>query len=171
LQPVLGAEQRGEENVQQTTAGFDGQRGAHGAKFVVADHRQLLRHRRERDVGVGAGCGVVQRSADRVGGGERRAGCERVGFGFVLDRFGIDPRQAFERQPQADGGVAGDQEHRVAAEKPFAALPAAGAVVDHPAQRQHAADRGGQAVAEHVRQPRAFQWIFQLGVFHHHVGG
>jgi hypothetical protein len=113
----------------------------------------------------------MQRGVDRLRGGERRARRKRVRFDLVFDRFRIDPWQTFQRQAEADRRIAGKQEHRVAAEVPFAALPAACAVLDHPAQRQHAADRGGQAVTEHVGQPRALQRVAQLGVFHDHVGG
>ena len=53
---------------------------------------------------------------------------------------GSSPGQAVQRQAQADRAVAGDQEHLAGTEEPVAGLPAARAVVDHAAQRQHAAD-------------------------------
>ena len=53
--------------------------------------------------------------------------------------LGVRPGQALQRQTQADRQIAGDQKHHIVAEKPFAALPAARAILEHPAQRQHAA--------------------------------
>ena len=92
----------------------------------------VLRHRTEafEAGGHAARRGGAARNAWRGGsGGARR---ERVRLDLVLDRFGIGPGQAVQRQAQADRRIAGDQEHRAAAEEPLAALPAARAVARSP---------------------------------------
>ena len=152
------------------------------------------RGRRRRHVGApapsrGSCCGTSRQASGVIpaGGGRRRRhprraarrpGAAAAGRSARRGRLGLEeprrvllghPGQAFQRQAEADRAVAGHQEHVVAAEEPAAGLPAPRAVLDHPADRQHRADLGGQPLAEHLGQPRPLQRVLQLGVLHHDV--
>ena len=129
-QPVLGGVERREEHVDQAAARLDAERGAHQVRLAAADHRRLLRDRAE-PFGAGAhGVGRRGGGAERLARRQGRQWSERIGLGLVLDCLGIRPGQAVERQPVADGRIAGEQEQRVVAEVPFAALPDAHIVAD-----------------------------------------
>ena len=154
--------------MQQAVARFDRQRGANDAGIALADDRQFLRHRPE----VLDAAGFAQRGAglQRLPRRQFFPRRERIRFDVVFGVLRIDPGQRLQRQPQPDRAVAGDQEHLAGLEEPFARLPAAGAAVDHPAQRQHAADRrwpgpgrrpgpAGRAPADRAAwRPRPARW-------------
>ena len=139
FQPVGDVVKRGVEDVEDAVAGFHRERGADQAGFFLADHRRVLRDGAETfDAGAGQ---LVTGLLQGIAFGEEVARGERVGLEFDVHMLGVGPGQAFQRQAQADRGVAGDEEHDVIPEKPFAGLPAARAILDDTAERQHAADR------------------------------
>ena len=157
-------------------ARLDGERGADEVRLLAADlGPHVLRHRAGLAGAVMADTGLAVAAA-QIGLHEfrvRRQGGvsgERIGLEFGVDMVGIGPGQAFQRQAEADRAVAGDQEQVVAAEEPAAGLPAARAVLRDAPQRQHAADRRRQTLAEHAGQPVALQRVAQLRVLGDDVG-
>ena len=100
-QPVLRRIQRRKEHVDQAIARLDAERGAHRIRLIAADDRKFLHHRTEP---LGAGAHEVGRrhGEKRLKRRQRRMRGERIRLGLVFDLVRVFPRQAVQRQPEAD---------------------------------------------------------------------